>query len=78
MTDDQREAAYNAKREGIRILKRGTPPEKKIYNIECRRCQSILEFERESAETHPDGRGGFFLSISCPVCKAFLSVDVYD
>lgn len=76
MTYDQREDAYNAQQSQIKIIKRGSLPEAKIYRGECRNCGTIVEFPRGAARYSPDQRDGDMLFVVCPVCNHNITAEV--
>lgn len=76
MTHDQREDFYAAQQSQIKIIKRGQKPENKIYQGECYRCKTVVEFPMGAAKYNSDQREGDFLSVVCPVCSHQITVGV--
>lgn len=58
----------------MEVLKRGNPPNEKVYEAECRQCHSLLRFEQVEARLVPDRRDGDYLEIPCPVCRYVVTV----
>lgn len=52
----------------MKILKQGTPPEKRVFTATCNYCKTEIEFEQGEAKRVNDQRDGDFLSIPCPTC----------
>lgn len=53
----------------MKILKRGTPPEKRPYQTTCRICKTEFEFEEREGSVVYDQRDGNYVQIKCPVCR---------
>lgn len=56
----------------MKIIRRGIPPQQRIHTIDCRVCDSRLEFVETEAKRHEDQREGIHFSIDCPVCEQTL------
>ena len=56
------------------MIKRGTPPDQVPRQVECRRCQSVLEFLSGDREFFNDPREPNRPYITCPVCKNLIYV----
>jgi hypothetical protein len=56
----------------MKIIKRGTPPEQRIWYGKCRSCNSEIEAEqKELVNIQNDWREGTdFCWMKCPVCNA--------
>lgn len=53
----------------MKVIQRGTPPEEEVYQADCNRCHSKLEFTRSEAKFREDQREGSWLEVTCPVCN---------
>lgn len=73
---DQREAAYEAQKPQIKIIKRGVDPAKKLYQGTCHNCATVVEFPRSAAKYNADQRDGDYLSVDCPVCNQTIIVGI--
>ena len=52
----------------MKIIKRGSLPEEKVYQATCNVCKTEVEFERKEAKYHSDLHNGDCLEMACPVC----------
>lgn len=52
----------------MEIIKKGTPPEEKIYEAECSKCKSVLRFKQSEGKITYDQRDGNLITVKCPVC----------
>lgn len=52
----------------MKIIKRGTLPEERVYRVTCSNCKSELEYTKEDVKL--DFREGDY--IVCPVCEKFI------
>jgi len=55
-----------------KIHRRGAPPSESKYLFECKKCDSLVEFNREDVQS--DQRDGDY--VVCPVCLAFIAWSV--
>lgn len=53
----------------MKIIKQGSLPEERDYQIGCRNCGTVFEFARKEAELVIDQREGNYLKVHCPHCK---------
>jgi ribosomal protein S27AE len=55
----------------IKVIKRGVRPEDVVYNAECGRCGTQVEFQQSDAVAYYaiDQRDVNSLTITCPVCS---------
>ena len=58
----------------VEIIKRGTLPDEKTYETECRHCRTFFRFERREAHFVTDQREGDAVTIACPVCTTLVWV----
>ena len=56
----------------MKILKMGTPPQKRPLQGECQTCGTVIEFTKEEASPSPDPRDSGLLMITCPVCHGTI------
>lgn len=54
----------------MKIIKQGSLPEEREYQISCRNCGTVFEFTRKEAELNIDQREGNYLKVDCPYCKS--------
>ena len=52
----------------ITVIKRGVPKDEVPLQVDCRRCESILQFRPVDVERVFDQRDGDFYTFKCPVC----------
>lgn len=53
----------------MRIIKEGKLPEKVVFQLTCKICSTVFEFQREEAKVNHDQREGDYLYVACPLCK---------
>jgi len=56
----------------MKIIKEGTLPQNKTYQIECKSCGTIFEFQSFEAKTVSQSK---WLVIKCPLCKIKNSIE---
>lgn len=63
----------------MKVLKKGTPPGKKLRRTSCPSCHARFEFEEDEAKFGSD-RDGDYLEIQCPECpyQIFINVSTPD
>lgn len=61
----------------IKIIKRGVPPEYKLFYGTCRNCKTEVEFMEKDGTRHESTsqRDGSYIEVVCPVC--YKSIVVY-
>lgn len=57
----------------MKIVKRGKPPEEKIWVGTCYRCKSVIEAQEKELRITYEQREGTSATAICPVCKHIMS-----
>ena len=60
----------------MKVLKQGTLPEDKIYEVTCYNCTSLLQFKRSEGKISYSQRDGDHITVICPVCKCSVFTDL--
>ena len=60
----------------MKVLKQGTLPKDKIYEVVCYNCTSLLQFKRSEGKITYSQRDGNSITVICPVCKCSVSTDL--
>ena len=50
-----------------RVLKKGAAPLKRLYEVECRHCNSLIEFRKSEGDDISDVTG-ITIRFTCPIC----------
>lgn len=59
----------------VKIIKKGTPKPEYPKKHTCKKCKSILEYNKKDIKDNYDPRDNYHdLWISCPVCKSQESI----
>ena len=53
----------------MKIIKKGTPPDKEIFRGTCHYCKTEVEFERGEGTYRSCQKDGDWCEVKCPVCK---------
>lgn len=63
----------------MEIIKRGTPPADRQYEVKCKSCATEFRFKQAEASVEYYPREGAYVRIQCPVCRTTLvtSTDKY-
>ena len=60
------------------ILKRGIPPQERVYIADCNRCNSKLRFTAQEARHINDQLDGDCEEVVCPVCNSRVTKSSED
>lgn len=52
----------------MRIIKRGIPPQERLFAATCRSCHTEIEFKKSEGKVTASQRDGDFITVVCPVC----------
>lgn len=58
----------------MQIIKRGVPPEDRIWRGNCTRCGTIAEAEHRELSAKSDVRGDTWAEAKCPVCASTFNL----
>jgi len=60
----------------MKIIYKGTLPDKQKYEVRCYKCNSIIEFEKDEGIITFDQRDGNFITFTCPICNKPINVTI--
>jgi len=60
----------------MEIVKRGTLPGEREFDVTCRTCQSEIKFRQSEGSVTNSQRDGSFVTIVCPVCGSPIHKDL--
>lgn len=60
----------------IRLIKKGTKPEERIYRGTCSICSSVVEASPSDGKVTSDQRDGNFFTFPCPNCGRQMHISI--
>lgn len=60
------------------ILERGTPPSEYVYDVRCKRCETLARFKRTEFKFTGSKYNVSYYETTCPVCNHAITLDEHE